>query len=252
MTAKLYGGYSTYGEVIGILKLETVEPKVPGDIGNATSYSFPVKYKIVKGATTDRLVEKNDPMLLDLFICAAKELENEGVRAITTSCGFTAIFQKEMAEVLEIPVFMSSLIQVPLVSSMLAKNKKVGILTANKRRLTKKHLEAVNINNIPVCIAGMEEQENFSNMILKQQPFGNIEKIEKEVVEVSKSLVKQNPQTGAMVLECADMPPFAAAVQEAIGLPVFDINTLINYVYNAVVQKRYNGVYPGYRVKRLL
>lgn len=137
MAAKLYGGYSTYGEVIGILKLETVEPKVPGDIGNATSYSFPVKYKIVKGATTARLVEKNDPMLLDLFVNAAKELENEGVRAITTSCGFTAIFQKEMAEALEIPVFMSSLLQVPLVSSMLAKNKKVEILTANKRKLTK-------------------------------------------------------------------------------------------------------------------
>ncbi|GAI84306.1 unnamed protein product [marine sediment metagenome] len=246
MAAKLRGGYSIYGEVIGILKLETVEPKVPGDIGNATTYSFPVKYKIIKGATIDRLVEKNDPTLLNLFIDAAKELEKEGVRAITTSCGFAAIFQKEIAEVVEIPVFMSSLIQVPLVSSMLAKNKKVGILTANKKRLTNKHLEAVGIDNIPICIAGMEDQENFANMILKQQPFGDIDKIEKEVVEVSENLVKRNPEVGAIVLECTDMPPFAAAVQEAVDLPVFDINTLINYVYNAVVQKRYTGIYPIY------
>jgi len=139
---------------------------------------------------------------------------------------------------------MSSLIQVPLVSSMIAKNKKVGILTANKKRLTDKHLKAVGIDNIPICIAGMEDQENFANMILKQQPFGDIDKIEKEVLEVSENLVKRNPEVGAIVLECTDMPPFAAAIQEAINLPVFDINTLINYVYNAVVQKRYTGIYP--------
>ncbi len=246
MQTRFRGGYTTYGEVIGILKLETLAPKVPGDIGNATTYSFPVKYKIVKGATTDRLIEKNDPTLLNLFISAAKELEKDGVRAITTSCGFAAIFQKEIVEVVEIPVFMSSLIQVPLVSSMLAKNKKVGILTANKKRLTDKHLEAVGIDSsIPICIAGMEEQENFANMILKQQPFGDIGKIEKELVRVAKDLVKHNPEAGAIVLECTDMPPFAASVQEAVGLPVFDINTLINYVYNAVVQKKYTGIFPG-------
>jgi aspartate/glutamate racemase len=238
------GGYPTYGEVIGIIKLDTVEPKVPGNIGNATSYHFPVKYKIVKGATVERLVEKNDPTLLDLFIDAAKELEKEGVKAITNSCGFGAIFQKEITEVVEIPVFMSSLIQVPLVSSMLAKNKKVGIITANKKRLTNKHLESVGINNIPICIAGMEEQENFLNIILRQKPSGNVYKIENEIVTVAKDLAKNNPETGAIVIECTDLPPFSAVVQEALDLPVFDINTLINYVYNAVVQKKYAGILP--------
>lgn len=242
---KYIGGLPTYGEVIGILKLESIEPKVPGDIGNATTYGFPVKYKIVKGATHERLIEKNDPTLLNLFIDAAKELEKEGVRAITGSCGFLGIFQKEIAEIVKIPVFMSSLIQVPLVSNMLSKNKKVGIITANKKQLTNKHLRAVGINeDTPICIIGMEDQENFATVVLEQQPFGNIEKIEKEVIEISRNLIRQNSDIGAIVLECACLPIYARAIQEEVNLPVFDINTLINYVFMAVVQKRYTGIFP--------
>jgi len=238
------GGYNSYGETIGILLLETRIPRVPGDIGNATTFDFPVKYKVVRGATVERVVDESDPKLLVPFIEAAKELEKEGVRCITTSCGFLAIFQKEMAEVLEVPVFTSSLIQVPLVWSMLGKNKKVGILTANKKKLTERHLEAVGVKNIPICIAGMEDQENFRNLILKQELIGDINKIEIEMVKVSKELVKENPKVGAIVLECVNMPPFSSAIQKAVNLPVFDIITLVNYAYDAVVKKKYTGILP--------
>ncbi len=37
----------------------------------------------------------------------AKEVEKEGVRAITTSCGFNAIFQEALANAVNIPVFTS-------------------------------------------------------------------------------------------------------------------------------------------------
>jgi len=238
------GRYNSYGETIGILLLETVFPRVPGDIGNATTFDFPVKYKVVRGASVDRVVNECDPKLLEPFIEAAKELEEEGVGCITTSCGFLAIFQKEMAEALEVPVFTSSLIQVPLVWNMLGKNKKVGIVTANKKKLTKRHLETVGIKNIPICIAGMEDQENFRNLILKGELIGDINKIEIEMVKASKELVKENPNVGAIVLECVNMPPFSSAIQRAVNLPVFDITTLVDYLYNALVQKKYTGILP--------
>ena len=89
------GGSTNYGQEIGILMLDTIFPRIPGDIGNACSYNFPVRYKVVKGAKTDKIMgDEPDLDMLDPFIQAAQELEREGVKAITTICGFLSAFQK--------------------------------------------------------------------------------------------------------------------------------------------------------------
>ncbi|MEL7632233.1 MULTISPECIES: hypothetical protein [Sporomusa] len=38
-----------------------------------------------------------------------------------------------------------------------------------------------------------------------------------------------------------EWPPYAAAIQAAVNLPVFDFITLINFVHQAVAQKPYYG-----------
>ena len=75
------------------------------------------------------------------------------------------LFQKEIADAVSIPVFLSSLIQVPMVHCMLKQNQKVGILTAKKNSLTPEHLAAVGAENTPVCIAGMDDQKEFCDVI---------------------------------------------------------------------------------------
>lgn len=78
---------------------------------------------------------------------------------------------------------MPNLIQVSLVSSIVAKNKKVGIIIASKKRLNKKHLVSMRIDdNIPICIGGMEEQKHFLNINLRRQPFGEVYKVEKGIL----------------------------------------------------------------------
>ena len=42
-----------------------------------------------------------------------------GAEAITTNCGFLALFQKELAEAVRVPVATSSMMQVPWVQSLL-------------------------------------------------------------------------------------------------------------------------------------
>ena len=116
----VHGGYSYYGYKIGILVLDSKIPRIPGDLGNATTYPCPVVYKVVRGATISRTVGDTDAALLEPFIQAARELEAEGCRAITTSCGFLALFQRQLAAAVNIPVFTSSLIQLPFIQSMLA------------------------------------------------------------------------------------------------------------------------------------
>ena len=149
---KVRGGKNIFGYAIGILMLETRFPRIPGDMGNASTWDFPVLYKVVKKATPDAVVRKGDMGLVDAFVRSAKELEKEGVRAITTNCGFLAMFHKEMTSAVNVPVLTSSLMQVPMVHAMLKPEQKVGIITIHSKSLSQNHLSAVGVENIPHVI----------------------------------------------------------------------------------------------------
>jgi len=238
---KAVGGKNIYGFPIGILMLETRFPRIPGEIGNATTWGFPVLYKVVPKATPDIVVRKGASGMLEPFIQAARDLEREGVRAITTNCGFLALFQKEMAAAVRVPVFTSSLMQIPLVYAMIQPSQKVGILTIHARSLTQKHLAAVGAEGIPHVIYGMEGEEEFSRVILDDEMELDVEKSRAEHIRVAKRMIFEHPEVGAIVLECTNMPPYAAAIQEEVSLPIFDIYTLVNLIYQAVVRREYFG-----------
>jgi Asp/Glu/hydantoin racemase len=239
---KASGGKNIYGIPIGILMLQSRFPRIPGDMGNATTWDFPVLYKIVRKATPDLVVRKGAPAMLEPFLRGARELERQGVRAITTNCGFLALFQKELAEAVNVPVFTSSLMQVPLVAMMLRRSQKVGILTIHSKSLTRRHLAAVGVDNIPHVVYGTEGEEEFSRVILDDEPELDVKKSTAEMIRMVKRMVSENPGVGAIVLECTNMTPYAGAIQREIGLPVFDIYTLVTLVHRAVVRHDFSGL----------
>lgn len=239
--ARTTGRKNIYGHAIGILNLESQFPRIPGDVGNATTWDFPILYKIIKRATPDAVVRKGDRTLLEPFIKGAQELETEGVRAITTSCGFLAMFQQELAAEVNVPVFTSSLMQVSLVHAMLKPSQKVGIITVESKSLTQKHLSCVGADKVPHIILGAEGEEEFSRVLLENKPTLDVEKAKHELVKVAKRMISTHPEVGAIVLECTNMPPYAAAIQKEVGLPIFDIYTLVILVYHAVVRKEFSG-----------
>ena len=241
----LKGGTNLCGIPIGILCLETHYGRPPGHIRNASTFRFPVMYRIVKGATAVRVVMEADPELLNPFVRAAQELEREGVMAITGSCGFLALFQDQLADSVNIPVFASSLIQIPMVSRMLRRDQKVGILTACKSTLTEAHLKSVGAESVPVCIAGMDHQKEFCEVVIDGcRNELNVARLQQEVLAVVEKLSADHPEMGALVVECTDLPPFAHLIQEKIGVPVFDIVTLTNMVYETLVRTAYQGILP--------
>lgn len=229
-----------YGQPIGILVLDICMSRIPGDIGNATTFPFPVRYRVIKGVTDKDIVCTNPDISVGRRVIEeAKALEEEGVRAIATSCGYFAFFQDELANALHVPVFASSLIQVPLVSKMLGKNKRIGIICASSPTLTTNHLRKAGIDeSIPVVVAGLDK---YWSMVRGQNPQKRLNGFEKGVSTVAKQLVSKNPDIGAFVLECTNLPPSAAAVQEATGLPVFDMITLTYMIHDVVARKRYVG-----------
>ena len=242
MLYKAKKGQASYGEAIGILLLDTsFAPYIPGDVANATTYSFPVRFKEIPGLTVERIFNK-DTTFLNQLIEAGKELVEHGVRAITGDCGFMALFQREVANRLEVPVFLSSLFQLPFLTRIIGEGQKIGIITANSKILDDALLKEVGIKDMnSVYIKGMEEKEYFRKAIIEEVGWLDSEKVEKEVVSIAKKMVKEDHRIKVILLECSCLPPYGAAVQEAVNLPVFDFVTMINYVYSAVVKKKYPG-----------
>ncbi|MDR3255177.1 MAG: aspartate/glutamate racemase family protein [Synergistaceae bacterium] len=232
------------GEPIGILILDAAYPCIPGNVGNATTYDFPVRYKEVKGASIERLLNERDSSLLEPFIRGARELEAEGVRAITGACGFMALFQPQVASAVDVPVFLSSLLQIPFIRQTLKPSQKIGVISANAGALTNEHFRNVGIApDTPLAVYGMEDQFEFRTSVLEEKGTLDSGQIEEEVLRVVLRMMRENPEVAAIVLECSDLPPYAHAVHMATGLPVFDFTTMIRYVHNALIPRMYERGY---------
>lgn len=214
--------------------LETIFPRMKGDIGNPNTFPFPVRYKIVKGATIERAVKTGDPSLIAPFVEVAKELERDGIKAITTSCGFLALFQKEIKRELNIPFYSSSLMQIPFVHTLVDQKGTIGVITAKKSSLTRRHLEGAGVQDTPVAITGMDDMPEFTRVIIENSKDMDTHKIEKELVTKAQFLVDHHRDIQAVVLECTNMPPYRESIKRAVRLPVFDIITLTEYVYAAL------------------
>ena len=232
---RVQGGYNLYGFSVGILMLDTQFPRIPGDMGNATTFPFPVRYHRVPGASPDLVVRQGSRQLLPAFIEGARFLAREGVQAITTNCGFLAKFQRELAAAVSVPVFTSSLLLVPMVHRMLPPGKAVGLLTVDATSLTPDDFESMGItSDIPVAVAGLETEKEFTRVLLGNQLVLDVEAARREHLRVAQRLCAEHPEVGALVLECTNMPPYRADLQAATGLPVFDIVHLVQMVHTAL------------------
>jgi Asp/Glu/hydantoin racemase len=225
---KVYGGKSVYGAAVGILMLEAQFPRIPGDMGNAQTWPFPVLYKVVRDASPDRVVRHQAKGLFEKFLSAARELVADGVDGITTNCGFLALFQDELSAAIEVPVASSSLMQVPLVDRILPAGKRAGILTISSATLTQEHLVKAGCSpDTPV--GGTPENGEFTGAILNNLLELDVDLARQENIDAAKSLVTANPELGAIVLECTNMIPYAADIRDATGLPVFSIYNFITW-----------------------
>ena len=233
------GGKTVYGGTVGICMLDTRFPRIPGDIANARTWNVPVLYRVVPRSTPRQAVYEKVEKILDGFIEAAKELVKMGADGITTNCGFLCLFQEKMAEAVQVPVATSSLMQVPLVQKLLPKNKKVGILTIHKPSLTNDHLNAAGIP-LDTPIIGTENGKEFTRAILEDEMEMNIDDAREDHIEAARKLIKENPNVGAIVMECTNMSPFAADVRKDLGIPVFNIYTFIEWFQSGLLPARFS------------
>ncbi len=234
------GGRAIYGAPLGILMLDARFPRIPGDMGNATTWPFPVLYRVVRGASPERVVLQGARGLLDDFIAAAQDLVALGAEAITTNCGFLALFQAELAAAVRVPVATSSLMQVPWVQATLPPGKRVGVLTVSKASLTPAHLIAAGVPADTPIIGTEGGREFFRVLITAEKQDLDVALAEQDILTAGRELLAAHRDIGAIVLECTNMPPYAAALQAACGLPVYDIYSMITWFHGGLRPRRFD------------
>jgi aspartate/glutamate racemase len=228
--------------VIGILVTDAVITRPPGDVGNPATYPFPVLYQRVPSASLERIIEKEDPELLRPILDAARELVKRGAAAITSTCGFMILYQRELAQELPVPVFLSSLLQLPFIRRIIGPEDRIGIITAHAMHLTPRHLRLAGLEDMQsVKIIGLENRPAFREAIFAGTGGLEHDAIQEEVVEAARELIRGERRVKAILLECSNLPPYAAAVQKEVQVPVFDFNTMIHQVYRAIQQSPYPG-----------
>ncbi len=233
------GGKSVYGAAVGILMLDAQFPRIPGDMGNALTWPFPVLYKVVRGASPDHVVRRSAEGLLDDFIAAARDLVADGADGITTNCGFLALFQDQIAAAVGVPVATSSLMQIPMVYQTLPPGKRVSVLTISKATLTQAHLKAAGAP-LDTPIGGTDGGQEFTRAILDNEPTLDVELARADMLDAGRDLLDAHPETGSIVLECTNMVPYAADLRQALGVPVFSIYSYISWFQAGLMPRAFD------------
>jgi hypothetical protein len=227
-----------HGVNVGILMVKSKFTRYPGDVGNATTWDFPVQYKVVEDAVPSRMTELHNSSLLEPFKRAAAELVEQGVDGITTTCGFLSIYQKELADALPVPVATSSLLQVPLVQRLIPSNKRVGVITFSSALMNPAYLKDVGVPD-DTPIIGMDKESAFARAIMTAEDTAPFEVQQQEIVDTVGRLIEANPDIGAVVAECTNMTPFSHAVVERYGIPVYDAVSMIRWFQSGLRPRRY-------------
>lgn len=223
----LIAHYRQPTQPLGVLMLDTRFPRLLGDVGNPLTWPFPVRYEVVHGAIPERMAQPvPDPDILEPFVAAARRLESDGVQAITTSCGFLAAYQRELASAVQVPVFTSALLQVPLAARMIRASEVVAILTA-REVLGERHFAGAGWSpeDLPVVQVAPPPDSHFIKTFVGNQPHTDVEQLRHEVAELTERAVREH-EVGAIVLECANLSPFAGLVRRIAKVAVFDLYTL--------------------------
>jgi len=233
-----HGGKSVYGASVGILMLEARFPRILGDIGNALTWPFPVQYRVVSGASPDRVVRHRAEGMIEAFVGAARDLVATGVDGITTNCGFLSLIQDQVAAAVSVPVATSSLMQVPMVQTLLPPGQRVGLLTISEATLTKDHLQAAHVP-LETPVVGTDSGREFTRAILDNTPEIDFAACRQDLLDAAERLVTEHERIGAIILECTNMVPYAADIRKYTGIPVYSIYSFVTWFQSGLMPRRF-------------
>lgn len=240
---------SAHGAPVGILAMERVgsdgRPYIPGDTGNASTWSVPVRYKMVPGFNGPTIFGPDAGELTSAVVQTAVELVHEGARMITSTCGYAIQYQEAVRAAVDVPVFLSSLLLVPFLEKFVPPNQALGVICASKPSLTTELLEATGLRTDigkRVVVIGLDDAPAFASTWLRTEGELDVDAMEVDLIDTALTLQRKRPDLGMLLLECGDLPPYAATIQHATGVPVFDHTSLVEFFISGLTRKPFTGV----------
>jgi hypothetical protein len=242
-----WDGRNVFGLTIGLVQMRVNLPMIPGNMGNATTFDFPMLYREMNAENVfDVMANPPSQNFTDGIVEAAQWLELQGVKAIMGNCGFFGSYQNVVKANINVPFFSSSLMMLPMMVQSMPSNKKVGVITANGPILEK--VQAIENCGLSledkenrIVVMGCEEYPEFATGIMANTGRYNPVRVEREIVSVAERMLVANKDIGAILLECTELSPHAVAVQKAVRMPVWDYTTLTNWIYSGCVRRPFTG-----------
>jgi hypothetical protein len=229
---------SIAGFPVGIIVADEEMNLLPGNVANARTFEFPVLYEILEGIGARRVME-GDPAIGEMVVEAGERLIRRGVRAVTGACGSFANYQQLAASRLEVPVFLSVMLQVPMILAGLRDDQKVGVIAASAAALTPTVFDQCGIRDPDrLVIEGAMQFDSLMQMASYIQDFDS-QQLSDDLCGLAADMVRKNPEIAAFVLQCSDLPPFASAIQQTVPLPVYDMTSLVEWAARACQRTQY-------------
>lgn len=226
-------GYPFYGQYMGVLVFSNVTPRIPGDAGHAESFSYPVRYEVIKGGFAD-LIDNNDE-IKENILQGCRNLKKVGVRGIVGDCGMMSLYQDCVGEEVGIPFVGSSLCQIPTVWQMIGRRGSIGIITGHSELLSEKHLRASGWeDDISLSIQGLQGESHFNETIIQGGMYLDIDLMRRDILHASTVLQKKTPDLRAIIIECSNLSTYSRDVSNHCRVPVFDTMSAANLLSYAV------------------
>jgi Asp/Glu/hydantoin racemase len=228
------------GISVGMLHIDSPFVLVPGNAQNATTFPFPVLYECVRGVTLRDVVRATPRMKLGI-VRAAQKLEKRGVRAIVGACGSFAAFQSALSASVAIPVCASVLVQIPFILRCMSHKQRLMIVFANRASLTDHMRKECGLSDMKrVVITDCMQLPAFKAMLDQPHTLEN-EALQSELCEHVTRVAATVPNVGAIMLQCSELPPYAAAIQRTVAVPILDIVTLTLWMHACCAREPLRG-----------
>ncbi|XP_074611697.1 uncharacterized protein LOC141866163 [Acropora palmata] len=220
---------------LGVIRLDYDYEAAPGDIDHPDSFSCDVYYKVVPGLTFEmcqkgKMTEEVEKRFKESVKWLVKE---KSVNGVTGDCGFMMNFQSIARKITKIPIFMSSLCQLPAVTCGYAQKEQIIIMTANGKSLEPmrdliRDECGVDTQDKRYNIVGCEDVPHFGEAVAKGDKV-NTKKATPGIVKKAVEALQKYPQSRAFLLECTELPPYSDAIRFHTGLPVYDSITACHF-----------------------
>jgi len=238
---KIETGRPFYGQKVGILVFSTDTPRVPGDAGHSDTFDYQVRYEVIQGGFAD-LINGSDE-IRQRIVDGCLNLKKYGIQAVIGDCGMMSLYQDVIGKEAEILFAGSSLVQIPLVWQLIGRSGSIGIITGHPEMLGMKHLiHSGWTPDIRLSIQGMEDEAHFAEIVINGGHGLNVEQMKQDVLNAGRKLKEKTPDLRAVILECSNLPSYAAVLHDDLDVPVFDIVSAANLLAYGIDPKQYRGV----------